>query len=701
MSFLNPLFLFALVAVAVPVLIYLLNLRKPRRIRFSTLSFFDSLKQSALRRIRIKNWLLLSLRILAIAALAFAVSGPLFFGTPGFSTSDGPRAVAILIDNSPSMERISREGPYIEQALTLANELLQELETRDAVIVERTNGATIGLPFQSSEAAQLQLRMIETTNAGNYTKDRLRRLKELLNERDEVGKVIWFITDGQATQLQELQGEGDIEEEIFFQLLKLEGAETANASIESVSLEQGSDPGMQLQLRVQIRNTGELRLNNTFISFYSDEELITQQPFAVDPGSSVEFLFEVPPSEQSVVAAELRVEGDELTFDNHYYGAVHLPGRRRVLMLSDEDARAETFRSFLRPMLEIASEEGTRLEVEFADPGQLDMSTLDDADAIILDGIRSVPDYLSEALIAQVQQGKGLLLLPAARGSISEYNRLLALAGSPGYGTITGSYGSFATTNRMAPPEGSHPVIEGIFEADESDAIRLNVPEFFYYFEIISSRRVADQPVLTLRTGEALLMETRVGNGRILYSAAGSDPGWSNFPLKPFFAPLFYNAITWLAGSERAELLTHPLGTPFRFEQRGGSDTPFLQKGEERILPETRQLFHGREISYEGREWTPGWLQMDPEGENILIGVNFDTMESDFQSLTERELNRLFSTHFSSVLPKLSSLGGSESFGSLRQAAFGKEIWYWFVFIAIILLLLETILSKLYKTESI
>lgn len=702
MSFLNPLFLFALVAVGVPVLIYLLNFRKPKRIRFSTLTFFDSLKQSALKRIRIKNWLLLTLRMLALASLALAVAGPLLLRGGGFMASDAPRAVVILIDNSPSMERISREGPYIEQALTIAGDLLSELQNRDAVLIEVTNGESLGLPFQTPSQAVQQLRMVNTLNAGNYTGERLKRFTELLSERDETGKMIWLITDGQVTQFSGIREEMESNDrEAAIQIILLDGAETANAAIEEVSLEQGSDPMAPHQLRVGVRNSGDRPLSNTFLSFYSGGELIIQQPFSIEIGGSEEFLFDLPASEEPVVAVEFRVEGDELYFDNHFYGAVHLPGRRQVLLVGEEERESQSFRSFLRPMLEIASEEGTRLEVTFTEPNQIRLSQLEGLDAVILDGVRAVPDFLAEALIERVQGGMGLMLLPAARGSLSDYNRLLSLAGAPGYGNVSGAYGSFRTVDRMAPPEASHPVIEGIFELEEGDAIRLNVPDLFYFLELNPSRRAADQPILSLRTGSPLLMETRLGNGRILYSAIGSDPGWSNFPLKPFFAPLFYNAVNWLSDSERARLLTHKVGRPFRFEQRGGGVTAVLEKEGEFIFPETRQLFSGREITYSAREWVPGWVRLNPDDENILFGVNFDAMESDLRSLSKSELEPLFENRFGSLLQPLRADGGGELAGTLWQSAFGKEIWYWFVFIAMILLLLETVLSKLYKTESI
>jgi hypothetical protein len=94
----------------------------------------------------------------------------------------------------------------------------------------------------------------------------------------------------------------------------------------------------------------------------------------------------------------------------------------------------------------------------------------------------------------------------------------------------------------MAVPDDSHPVIQTIFDKQDNEDIRLNATELFYYLEIEPSGGSGSYPVLSTRTGNPLLQESRVGNGRLIYSAIGSDPGWSNFPVKPFFAPIFYRS---------------------------------------------------------------------------------------------------------------------------------------------------------------
>src|SRR5690554_2261232 len=153
MSFLNPIFLLALLTAAIPLLIYLLNIRKPARIQFSTLAFFDVLKTSALKRIKLKRWLLLTLRMLAIIMLAAALARPFLPPGIGLFSQNEPKVIGLLIDNSPGMAQIDQNGPYFEQAISIAETIVETGDNETRFVVEVTNGEVLNLPAVSKTAA--------------------------------------------------------------------------------------------------------------------------------------------------------------------------------------------------------------------------------------------------------------------------------------------------------------------------------------------------------------------------------------------------------------------------------------------------------------------------------------------------------------------------------------------------------------------
>ena len=701
MSFLNPFFLFALLTVAVPLLIYLLNIRKPKKVRFSTLAFFDSLKSTALKRIRIKRWLLLLIRSLAILALVLAASRPFLPPEFGWTSNNQPKAIGIVIDNSPTMNRVDRNGPYFEQAKNAIRDILSIAGNDDRILVDVTNGSSLNIPLISKRAALNRLEDISTINAGNYLQQRLQSVTERIQEADEPNKILYLITDGQESQFSDIENENSVFENINVQVIQVGSGDALNIGYENVSIEYGGlSQTANLQLRAILKNAGNQPAANQFINLYQDGELISQQAFDLDTGSNREFLFDIPVSEMDSVRVELLLEGDELSFDNRYYAAIELPEEKNILVFNQQP-ETEDFQSYLLPMLEISSDESGRMNIEFANVNTFQLSQLNQYDAVILDGIRTIPDYLSESLIDHVQEGAGLLFLPAANGNVTSYNRLLNFSNSGRYSDVLGIYGSFEPLDRMAEPTAGHPIMEQMFEKPEDEEIRLNVPQLFYYYEIETGNQSSGIPILQTRTGNPLLVENRVGTGKIIYSAIGSDPGWSNFPVKPFFAPLFYRTVDYLVQGEEAVLQVHELGSPFQVTMNSNTESVRLVKDGETILPEVQQTFRGVQVTYPAIEWQPGWLQLESDSETKLFSVNQNAIESNLNSLTGQMITEKMNTLFNSVSIVQAGSDNTRLENELELASFGREIWYWFVLIAIILLLLELLVSRYYKAETI
>ena len=127
MTFLNPLLLFGLVAAAIPLIIHLFNFRRPKRVDFSSLEFLKELQKTTMQRVRIKQWLLLLLRTLAIACLILAFARPTLTG--GLAGTLGGRAnssIALVVDNSLSRTLRDAAGAYLEQARDLATGLVDQ-----------------------------------------------------------------------------------------------------------------------------------------------------------------------------------------------------------------------------------------------------------------------------------------------------------------------------------------------------------------------------------------------------------------------------------------------------------------------------------------------------------------------------------------------------------------------------------------------
>ncbi|MBK8551443.1 MAG: BatA and WFA domain-containing protein [Ignavibacteria bacterium] len=133
MNFLNPSILFGLFAISIPILIHLLNLRKIRKVEFSTLMFLKEIQKSKMRRIRLKQILLLLLRIFTIIFLVLTFANPVYEGFAGNNDNAGNTTALIFIDDSFSMEARDNKGLYLSQAKEAVKKILESHKESDNV----------------------------------------------------------------------------------------------------------------------------------------------------------------------------------------------------------------------------------------------------------------------------------------------------------------------------------------------------------------------------------------------------------------------------------------------------------------------------------------------------------------------------------------------------------------------------------------
>lgn len=128
MSFLQPWLLIALPIAALPVIIHLINQRRFHTIDWAAMRFLLEANRMSRGYARIRQWLILALRTLAIAGLIFMISRPLASGWLGISGGGKADTTLILIDRSPSMQQIG-QGTATSKLETGIAQLVSTLKT--------------------------------------------------------------------------------------------------------------------------------------------------------------------------------------------------------------------------------------------------------------------------------------------------------------------------------------------------------------------------------------------------------------------------------------------------------------------------------------------------------------------------------------------------------------------------------------------
>jgi hypothetical protein len=140
MSFLQPWLLAALPLIALPIIIHLINQRRYQTVRWAAMMFLLAANRMSRGYARLRQWLIMLFRMLAIAGLVFAVSRPLASGWLGLTAGGRAETTIVLLDRSPSMQQ-SRAGGGGTKLETGRQQLVRALETLGSkrwVLIEST-----------------------------------------------------------------------------------------------------------------------------------------------------------------------------------------------------------------------------------------------------------------------------------------------------------------------------------------------------------------------------------------------------------------------------------------------------------------------------------------------------------------------------------------------------------------------------------
>ncbi len=220
MIFLNPAVLFGLIAASIPVLIHLLNLRKLKKIDFSTLTFLKELQKNKIRKIKIKQLLLLALRVMIILFLVMAFARPTLKGISiGGTTSAAKTTAVFILDNTFSMSVVDNNGSYLNQAKGTIKVLLNQLQEGDeAALVLLSNPPSGQINNNEQQTTsnladfKKQVDAVEISYYSGNLNDAVIRAAKILSKSQNFNKEIYILSDFQKGRLYEQSSLSDLSE---------------------------------------------------------------------------------------------------------------------------------------------------------------------------------------------------------------------------------------------------------------------------------------------------------------------------------------------------------------------------------------------------------------------------------------------------------------------------------------------------------
>ena|GEM_PF-925552 len=379
LSFLNGAFLIGLAAAALPVLIHLFSRRRAREVPFSSLGFLDEITRRKIRRIQLRQWILLALRTLAIALIALAISRPVWQGS-GFGGGHGSSTIAILVDDSFSMEAtldpanllpIETASSGLESpsrwsdARQRALQLIDLLDEGDRAILAFT-GDPVRVPYRSAvrdpSLLRDELERAEPRATRSNLSAALEEVNHTLTASTTLNREIFIISDFQENQMSEMLRERGAREQsrsdqsnttdaaatdttateplIFLPedtstyLLPVISPVSPNHAVTWAFYERDpAGPGGQVVIRVS--NLGDQALEESVIQIFggAEEQLLAEGYISVEPGAIAQIQIAIPSAPPEGLIT-IRGPNDLLGRDNIRYLSASAADRFRVLVVT-------------------------------------------------------------------------------------------------------------------------------------------------------------------------------------------------------------------------------------------------------------------------------------------------------------------------------------------------------------------------------
>lgn len=691
MNFLSPGLLFGLLAASIPILIHLLNLRKLKKIDFSTLHFLRLIEKQKVRRVKLVQWLLMALRVLIIAMLVLGFSRPVIQNEriPGF-TSAAKTTVVFVLDDSFSMEVVEGQGSRFNLAKGVVATILSGLKEGDEASVILTSGRDLDIRLTPGDLPALTkaIKDLEPDFISGDLNTAIIKASRLLGESENLNKELYILSDFQKATLGNPKEFTDVstllDSRVQTRLFNLGSKKTVNSAITGIKVNnQVFEPGKDISVTVTIRNYSDDDIKNGVVSLFVNDERGAQKSYNLDAGKITDITLSAPVRKSGFSSIYASIEDDDMKTDNRRYASIFLPKEfSTVLLGKSSDLK------FIRAAIEAGSFSGNMkiTEKDITQTGALDLK---DVNMIIVAGsgegvnLGKLRDYTAN--------GGGILLFPGENTSLAGYSALLKQFGvSP---PLELKKDSKALPGKFSAVMFNHPLLREIFQTQYGNSVES--PELVTWFRLPQG---GGTDIITMADGSVFLKETRAGKGRVLSVATSPTLSTGDFPMIPLFAPLVYRSMFYLASQEPAtggSLTGEEIALPGR-KTGGGKVTVVAPNGLASALGSGKTddgvVFPGTDL--------PGIYRFTRDDEEIdFVPVNTDTTESNSTPMERQEIV----DYFKKINVKNSPvfIGAEGNFTqTLTESRLGSELWKLFIIIAMILIGVEMYFSRAKKSDT-
>lgn len=693
MTFLNPAILFGLLAASIPVVLHFLNMRKLKKIEFSTLTFLKELQKTKIKRIKLKQWLLLLIRILIIILLVLAFARPAIReSAPGLSTSN--TSAVIIIDNTFSMSVVTNDGSYFNLSKQTAKNILNLLQQGDEAAIVPVAQNENKISFLSSDLFNTN-RIIDELNisySSGTLHEAITKAGQILFESKNVNKEIYLLTDLQKDRIynsvNDLSDFSKVLQGVSLFLVNINDLKANNIGIDDFAINnQILELNKSVSFSAKVSNYSENSINNSVASLLLNGKRNAQQSFSLNNGESKTLVFETTLNDTGLIEASVELEDDDIVYDNKRFLSFYVPDKINLLILTgvreDADFVKLAFSNSDRQLFNIT---GTHLS-------QLASININKYDAVII--ISSENQNGLDNLKNFIESGGGVIIFPGTKSTIASLQKLFTYLEIGNPEIFIGNNNSTEVITRFEKIDFQHPIFSDLF--DDKTKNQIESPDIYHYVKINPGS--SGKTIISMPDNSAFLSEYKFGSGKVLVFNSAPVLSRNNFMLKSLFAPLLNKAVFYVS-SNLNENNSYTTGEELAVDIRG-----VLSKQIKIVRPDnsfefvsTDSLINKNYLNYDKSDHSGVYKFYSG---NRLVGYPY-VNHSPKESVIKYEDVSAFEEYLKKInyYESITILDYDEDISkSIYEARLGAELWKYFLILALLFALIEMLISKSSKKD--
>lgn len=665
-QFLHPEFLYGLFALAIPVLLHLFSFKKYKKVYFSNFSFLQSLQQQKKNSSRLKNLLLLFLRLTVLAALVVAFAFPYITPKHSVTTSEKPQVI-IYADNSFSMSNTGTHGTLLEEAKKHLFDIVNTYPSGTTFILltnDRNN-----LPALSREE-------LISTLAGLKVSPSAKKLSEIFKIARDAGKnkksTLFLLSDFQKENCDFQQIPSDTLTEPVF--LMLEPENTNNLYIKDVSFEQVFHQKHQNdKISIQIANSSDKDFNNVPVSLYINDKKKSVHKVNVPAQGEQTLEIHYLNTEEGHYKGRVEISDYPVVFDNRFYFTYHIDHKINILCLEQNEHL---------PFFGKLFADSTAFHFDYLHINRTANLDLSRYNLIILDRLRQTGSGLESALETYLNDGGNLFILPGEQLSVNVLNNLLQKLHASQFGRTD-------TNTVITRAERESALFKDAFEKPEENSSYPYVRNFYHFL-----LQGTAEKLLNDKQNNPLLLAQPVGKGTLYLAAFNFGPENSDMVYHPLFVPLLVNMAYNLHPALNTSWFLNS-GTPVILNKElPEGETKLLIRHEANtieFIPEIRKDFSGNPVLMNTQNLQEAGIYYVQKNGVIadMLACNYDRTESQMQFCDKEELQKHFPQARVENIKSTRLDRNSELVKEIVLQDNHKYLAVWFVLLAILVLLGE------------